>query len=127
MKQLNNYTYVAIFLNPFNRHTQIYPVNGMVINRYYDRTGKFKVVSNLGKSRYNEKVIHYIETSGGLMTITQIAGFLPRVLVFDDELRQVEAGEYLGMMKFGSRVDMLIPNCKLNLTLGDKVCIGEFV
>lgn len=125
-KQAENYTYVAIFLNVFNRHTQIYPVNGLVVDRYYDKTGKFKIVSNLDKSRDNEKVIHWIETKWGMVELTQIAGLLHRMIVFEEEINlSVRAGEYLGMMKFGSRVDMLIPNCWLDIEIGDQVDIGE--
>jgi len=106
-----NYLYIAIFLSPMNRHTQIYPVNGTVIKRQYDHTGKFEIVMDLNKSRHNEKKMHYISMKNGtLIKITQIAGFLPRMITSSEETpMNVVAGDYLGMMKFGSRVDMLIP------------------
>ncbi len=105
------YLYIAIFLTPFNRHTQIYPVNGTVVKRQYDHTGQFEIVMDINKSKYNEKNMHYIIMKNGtLIKMTQIAGFLPRMITSSEEVpMSVTAGEYLGMMKFGSRVDMLIP------------------
>mgnify|MGYP003327448227 CR=1 FL=1 len=49
-----DYVYIAIFLSPINKHTQIYPVNGIVIKRQYDHTGQFEIVMDLDKSKYNE-------------------------------------------------------------------------
>jgi phosphatidylserine decarboxylase len=130
------YYYIAIFLSPFNRHTQIYPMNGTVISRRYDNTGEFNVVMYLGKSANNEKKTHYMLTNNGVvMSFTQIAGFLPRVISSDNRVgHRVSAGEYLGIIKFGSRVDVLIPDTdihgnelKLSVLEGDEVCIGDII
>lgn len=106
-----NYLYIAVFLSPFNRHTQIYPVNGTVIKRQYDHSGHFEIVMDLDKSKYNEKNMHYIIMKNKtLIKMTQIAGFLPRMITSSNITPlDVNAGDYLGMMKFGSRVDMLLP------------------
>ena len=82
-----NYAYVSIFLSPFNKHTQIYPVNGEVIGRQYDHTGKFEIVMDLNKSKYNEKKMHYISMKNGtVIKLTQIAGFLPRMITSSESV-----------------------------------------
>lgn len=131
----HGFYYIAIFLSPFNRHTQIYPVNGSVIRRQYDSTGKFKIVMNVDKSRNNEKNIHYIKmTDGTIIKLTQIAGFLPRMITSSEDLETYQAGDYLGMIKFGSRVDLLLPDTSasgkkliLDVDVGDKLDIGDYI
>lgn len=107
----HDYYYIPIFLSVFNKHTQIYPVNGTVINRKYDHTGKFKIVMYLDKSADNEKKIHHIVMkSGAAISMTQLAGLLPRMITSSDKVPMVvNAGDHLGMIKFGSRVDLLLP------------------
>jgi len=130
------YYYIAIFMSPFNVHYQIYPVNGKVIKREYDRTGQFNVVMNLGKSRNNEKKRHYIRMkNNNTLLLTQIAGFLPRVITSSDqENLNVKAGDYLGMIKFGSRIDMIIPKkaedgsiLKLNVNVSDNIKVSDYL
>lgn len=131
IKYNNNHIYVSIFMSIFNNHTQIYPVNGTVINRIYDRTGKFNIVVNQEKSRYNEKKIHnIIMKNKKLITITQIAGFLPRCITSSDIVSEkVRAGQYLGMIKFGSRIDIIFPGniSKLKLKVNDTINIGDSI
>jgi phosphatidylserine decarboxylase len=130
------HTYISIFLSPLNRHTQIYPVNGVVIKREYDLTGRFNIVMNINKSRKNEKKIHYITmVDGTIIKVTQLAGLLPRMIVSDDTVpMNVYAGQYMGMMKFGSRVDMLVPTTNisgkkllLNIKEEQNIKIGELL
>lgn len=128
----DGYLHISIFLSPFNQHTQIYPVNGTVIHRVYDETGQFNLAITAEKSHDNEKKIHTIRmTNGKLMQVTQIAGFLPRRIVSSDRIPQtVRAGEDLGMIKFGSRVDILTPCDKSVHVLvkrGDQVNIGQIL
>ena len=135
-QKMQTHTYISIFLSPLNRHTQIYPVNGIVIKREYDLTGRFNIVMNINKSRKNEKKIHYITmTDGTIIKVTQLAGLLPRMIVSDDTVpMNVYAGQYMGMMKFGSRVDMLVPNANisgkkllLNIKEEQNIKIGELL
>lgn len=142
MKKIDSHLYISIFLSPFNIHTQIYPANGTVIKRYYDHTGRFDIVTDADKCRDNEKYIHFIKLkNNSLLKITQIAGFLPRRISASAKVPEdVQAGEYLGMIKFGSRVDLLFPmqsphgqKFKLakNITVGARIypsdLIGQFV
>lgn len=132
IKLLNKHLYVSIFLSPFNKHTQIYPVNGTVVHRVYDETGKFGLATTIDKCRNNEKKIHTIQMcSGKLMRVTQIAGFLPRRISSSDDINvDVKAGEYLGIIKFGSRVDILVPvtdTFKLHVVRNQTVNIGDVI
>jgi phosphatidylserine decarboxylase len=104
-----DYYVISIFLSVLNRHTQVYPVNGKVTQTVYDRTGKFNIVKDMYKSRFNEKVIHSIQSNlGADITVNQIAGFLPRSISYSNQTN-VLAGEYLGIIRFGSRVDLILP------------------
>ena len=129
--QKGEYVHISIFLSIFNRHTQIYPVNGEVINRVYDRTGKFNIAVTMDKSRYNEKKIHTIKMkNGNIITVTQIAGFLPRAINSSDLIPQkIKAGEYLGIIKFGSRVDLLFPGNidNIKVKLNDNIKLGDVI
>lgn len=129
------YIYITVFLSVFNRHTQVYPVNGRVVMRHYDRTGKFDNVINQEKSRFNEKKIHVIQMMDGTPVVfTQIAGMLPRMIESADDLCEVDAGDYLGIIKFGSRCDLLIPaisesgkKLRVCKNIGDNVNLGELL
>lgn len=126
----SNKTYIAIFMSPFNRHSQVYPVNGRIDDIIYDNTGKFDLVMNLDKSIWNEKKMHKIITNNGdIVNVYQIAGFLPRVITSNNMPGdRVKAGEYLGMIKFGSRIDLLIDGyIQLYVKEGDKVSIGDVI
>ena len=82
-----NIQHISIFLSPANIHTQYYPVSGHVTSQTYDRTGKFDIVTDAAKSRDNEKVITHITfgTKNKQITVTQIAGFLPRMISYNPD------------------------------------------
>ena len=127
----NNRILVSVFLSVFNNHTQIYPVNGKVIKRSYDDTGQFDIVIDRYKSRDNEKKIHTIKMkNNNIVKVVQIAGFLPRRIASSDVVPlDVEAGDYLGMIKFGSRVDLIFPGDinKILVTLHNNIKIGDII
>jgi phosphatidylserine decarboxylase len=137
MKKVKNYQYISVFLSPFNIHTQVYPVNGTVVKRHYDHSGKFDIVTDAYKSRDNEKKIHYImNKKNALIKLTQIAGFLPRRISSSDKINEkVQAGSYLGMIKFGSRVDLLFPlttpthkfSLKSKWKVGERIHCSELI
>ena len=131
MSLSNNRVFVSIFLSVFNNHTQMYPVNGTVIKRVYDDTGQFNIVIDGYKSRNNEKKIHTIRmNNNNIVEVIQIAGFLPRRIASSDVVPlDVKAGEYLGMIKFGSRVDLIFLGDinKLLVTLNDNIKLGDII
>jgi phosphatidylserine decarboxylase len=132
LKISDHICYISIFLSPINIHTQVYPVNGTVVKRIYDQTGQFELATDVDKCRDNEKKIHYILTPNlKLLKMTQIAGFLPRRITSSDKVpEEVQAGEYMGMIKFGSRVDLMFPidnNFQLHIKKGQHVTIGNII
>ena len=131
LEQKHDKVIVSIYLNLLNNHTQIYPVNGVVVNRIYDNSGKFDLVNNRTKSRFNEKKIHTIEMDNNkILVVTQIAGFFARRISSSKTVPQkVMAGEYLGIIKFGSRVDLEF-ECdisKIMIKADQKINIGDII
>jgi len=122
---------ISIYINFFNNHTQIYPVNGLLLKKIYDNTGKFELANNVRKSRFNEKKIHTIKMkNGGEVKVTQIAGFFPRRIVSaKKENEKVMAGEYLGIIKFGSRVDLEFDGdiSKILIKENQQINIGDMI
>lgn len=131
LEQKDNKINISIYLNILNNHTQIYPVNGVLLKTIYDKTGKFELANDIRKSRFNEKKIHTIKMeNGGEVKITQIAGFFPRRIVSTKKVNEkVMAGEYLGMIKFGSRVDLEFEGdiSKVMIKEGQMVNIGDMI
>jgi len=102
-----NRVLITIFLSPFNVHAQYFPCDGKVIQQIYDNTGKFEIASDAYKSDDNEKMITTMESNKSIIKITQIAGILVRRISTPDYVdSQVYQGDYLGFIKFGSRVDI---------------------
>ena len=142
MEILDNSTHyhIAIFLSPMDIHVQYFPCEAVISDIIYDKTGKFKLAYNVNKSRYNEKCIHKLATKFGDIDVYQIAGFLVRRIDYYKNINdKVEAGEKLGIIHFGSRVDITLPKIAtdgsvlyLNIKKGDKMMggrsiIGEYI
>jgi len=102
--------FVSIFLNPFDIHYQYYPVSGIIKDIKYDHTGNFALAYELNKSNENEKSITTLVNKNGEFKIYQIAGYLVRRIDnYGYVNKVVESGEMLGIIHFGSRVDIIIP------------------
>jgi len=131
LEQKDNKINISIYLNILNNHTQIYPVNGVLLKTIYDKTGKFELANNIRKSRFNEKKIHTIQMKNGRQVeVIQIAGFFPRRIVSRKEVNEkVMAGEYLGIIKFGSRVDLEFEGdiSKILIKKGQQINIGDMI
>lgn len=127
----NDKIYIAIFLGLFDVHQQYIPCNGKIIKQILDYNGQFALAYDLNKSIKNEKSINFIETKHGLVKVTQISGFLARTIVTDDLLdKAVNAGTRFGMIKFGSRVDLEIPNAdkfELQVKINEKMTGGKTI
>lgn len=115
----DGYYYIPIFISLLDKHTQVYPAYCTVINRVYDMSGEFNLAIDLNKSKNNEKKIHTMHMyDGTVISLTQVAGLIPRVITSASEIGNYNIGDYLGMIKFGSRVDLLLPKKSANdLTL----------
>lgn len=106
-----NQLFVAVFLSPLDIHYQYMPIRGTIRDIKHDDQGVYHLAFDMEKSKDNEKMIYTIDTANGPLILYQIAGFLVRRIVTDLSVGNTyETGEQLGMIKFGSRVDLLIPN-----------------
>ena len=100
---------ISIFLSIWNVHIQRAPVAGRVGNVVY-RPGKFYAAFRSAASIENEQNIIYIHTPQGPLVFKQIAGAIARrVLCWKREGETVALGERVGMIRFGSRVDIWLP------------------
>jgi phosphatidylserine decarboxylase len=109
--------HIIIFLSVFDIHYQYYPIKGYVIDQIHDMTGKYELAYELNKSSDNEKIITTINTKHGNIKVIQIAGkFVRRIVTTLQKINEyVLPGQELGMIKFGSRVDIIIPNNNVKL------------
>jgi phosphatidylserine decarboxylase len=120
-------TRISIFLNVFDVHVNRSPVEGRIVDVQY-RKGAFLVASKEVASVENEQNVVTVETSDGIRIVyKQIAGLIARRIVFDKQAGEhVAIGERIGLMKFGSRMDVLLgPEWKILVEPGQRVVAGE--
>lgn len=119
---------VSIFLSPLNVHVNRFPISGTV-RHYKYIPGRYLVAFDEKSSDANERTHIGIENGRVKILFKQIAGFIARRIVADIRLDMVAvAGERFGMIKFGSRVDVLMPaSCELKVKLNDTVVGGETI
>jgi phosphatidylserine decarboxylase len=100
---------ISIFMNVFNCHVNRYPTNGIVRYRHYN-PGKFGHAGAEKSSLDNEQATIGLETRRGKLLVRQIAGLIARRIVTDPPVGAiVQQGDRLGMIRFGSRVDLFLP------------------
>ena len=121
------YTRVSIFMNVFNCHVNRTPTNGKIEEIYY-KPGKFLNASLDKASEENERNFYKIKTNKNNeeIIIVQIAGLIARRIVCETEQGQeLKQGDRIGMIRFGSRVDLYFKNKKVLVKLGQNVIAGE--
>ena len=121
------YTKVSIFMNVFNCHVNRIPTSGSIEEIYY-KPGKFLNASLDKASEENERNFFKITSKkdNEEIIIVQIAGLIARRIVCDVEQGQeLKQGDRIGMIRFGSRVDMYFKNKKVLAKLGQNVIAGE--
>lgn len=119
---------ISIFLSPLDVHVNRIPISGTV--RYFRYVkGDYLVAYHEKASEKNERAIIGIENGKFKVLMRQVAGFIARRIVCDLRVEdKVKAGERFGMIKFGSRVDILVPvEAQLKVQLDDRVVGGETV
>ncbi|ASU84422.1 phosphatidylserine decarboxylase family protein [Nocardiopsis gilva YIM 90087] len=118
-------TRIAVFMNPLNVHVNRAPLAG-VIKRVEHRPGGFRPAFDKDSER-NERLIWTFETEIGEITVVQIAGAMVRRIVpYFTEGQKVEQGERIGLIRFGSRVDVYLPaGISPSVAIGQKVRAGE--
>ena len=121
------YTRVSVFMNVFNCHVNRLPTTGKIEEIYY-KPGKFLNASLDKASEENERNFFKVKTTkdNEEIIIVQIAGLIARRIVCDVEQGQdLKQGDRIGMIRFGSRVDLYFKNKKVLAKLGQNVVAGE--
>ena len=117
---------VSIFLNIFDVHVNRAPIGGTIRNVEY-RKGQFLVASKEKASGENEQNIVTVQGEGTCVVFKQIAGLIARRIVFDKKPGdRVATGERVGLIKFGSRVDVIFgPEWEIVVRPGMRVAAGS--
>lgn len=113
---------VSIFMSPANVHVNRNPITGGVTYSQYHK-GKYLVAWNPKSSTENERHSVVLKKDGKEVLVKQIAGAVAkRIINYLEVGQKVKQGEEMGFIKFGSRVDLLLPiGTKLNVSLNDIV------
>jgi phosphatidylserine decarboxylase len=121
-------TRVSIFMNVFDVHVNRYPTDGQVAYRHYN-AGKFGHAGAEKSSLDNEQSSVGLDTPKGKVLVRQIAGLVARRIVTDHAVgEQVGQGERMGMIRFGSRVDLFVPaGARVLVRVGDRTRAGVTV
>lgn len=119
---------ISIFLSVFDVHVNRSPIAGVIRDVRYQR-GQFRNAMGAASAQHNEQNIVTVEGEGQTVVFKQIAGLLARRIVFTGKVGDVvERGQRIGMIKFGSRVDVLLPQtADLRVRIGDRVKGGSSV
>jgi phosphatidylserine decarboxylase len=119
---------ISIFLSVFDVHVNRSPIAGIVREVRYQR-GKFLNAMNQASAEQNEQNIVCVEGDGQVVVFKQIAGLLARRIVFHPKVGdRLERGQRVGLIKFGSRVDVLLDAAAaLQVKVGDRVRGGASV
>src|SRR5215471_10023549 len=124
----DNQLRLSIFLSVFNVHVNRVPVGGVIRDIRYQR-GKFLDARSRDCADLNEQNIVTVEGQGQRVVFKQIAGLLARRIVFHPKVGDhVERGQRIGLIKFGSRCDVVIDSsARPNVKVGDRVKGGASV
>jgi phosphatidylserine decarboxylase len=119
---------ISIFLNVFNVHVNRSPIAGSLTRVRYQK-GKYLNAMNPASADRNEQNAVTVKGDGYEVTFKQIAGLLARRIVFNlSQGDTVERGQRVGLIKFVSRVDVLLPaEATIKIKVGDKVKGGSSV
>jgi phosphatidylserine decarboxylase len=119
---------ISIFMNVFDCHVNRYPTDGTVAYRHYN-AGQFGHAGTDKASLVNEQSSIGLMTAHGKLLVRQIAGLVARRIVTDHPVgTMVHQGERLGMIRFGSRVDVFLPpDTPVRVKVGDTTRVGQTV
>ncbi len=122
-------TRISIFLNIFDVHVNRTPISGIVTDFVYQK-GKFLVASLEAASTDNEQTIITVRAQDGTQVVfKQIAGLIARRIIFSKKQGDfVQAGERIGLIKFGSRMDVILgPEWRIEVKPGMRVSAGSSI
>jgi len=121
-------THISIFLNIFDVHVNRSPIAGVITGVKY-RAGEFRNAMGATSAELNEQNAVTVEGDAGTVVFKQIAGLLARRIVFTKKIGDhLARGERVGLIKFGSRVDVIFAaDAEMKVRVGDKVKGGSSV
>jgi len=119
---------ISIFLSVFDVHVNRSPIAGVLSSVHYQK-GEYLNAMNPASADRNEQNIVTVRGEGFEVTFKQIAGLLARRIVFKPRQgERVERGQRVGLIKFGSRVDVIVPGeAELRVKIGQRVMGGASV
>lgn len=119
---------ISIFLNVFDVHVNRSPISGTITGISYQK-GKFGNAMSAGSSDNNEQNVITVQGDGQTVIFKQIAGLLARRIVFNPRTGdRIERGQRVGLIKFGSRVDVVLDeNVDVQVKVGDHVAGGSSI
>ena len=119
---------LSIFMNVFSVHVNRYPLDGTVKYVHYNK-GRFLNAAAEKSSLENEQSSVGIESGSYRILVRQIAGLIARRIVTYSQMgQQVKQGDRMGMIRFGSRVDVFLPvDARLRVQLGTLTTAGTTV
>jgi len=117
---------VSIFMSVFDVHVNRAPITGKIIHYKYNPGKKLAAMVEKSSTDNEQNLIVMQDQRGATLAFKQIAGLLARRIVFDKkEGDQVGRGERVGMIKFGSRVDIFFPaDAVIHVQMREKVKVG---
>jgi phosphatidylserine decarboxylase len=121
-------TRISIFLNVFDVHVNRSPIAGVIKDVTY-KPGKFGNAMSPASAEHNEQSVVTLEGEGMTVVLKQIAGLLARRIVFTPRAGDtLTRGQRVGMIKFGSRTDVILPGpAQLTVKPGDRVKGGSSI
>ena len=121
-------TRISIFMNVFDVHVNRYPVSGVVKYVHYNK-GKFINAAHEKASLDNEQMSVGIESGSHRVLVRQIAGLIARRIVNYARVGEHAAqGQRMGIIRFGSRVDVFVPRCaSVRVRIGDVQSAGRSI
>lgn len=113
---------ISIFMSPFNVHVNRIPTSGEVTYLKY-HPGKYLVAMSPKSSTDNERMTTIVESPKGKILLKQIAGAVARRIVnYLEKGQKVQQGQEMGFIKFGSRVDVILPiHAQVEVKMGEVV------
>lgn len=127
LEQKENHIFLSVFLSVLDVHVTRAPIEGVITKGEYQE-GRFRVAYDERASVENEQLVITIAGEHEL-TFSLIAGIVARRIRFWKEKgQQVSKGDRIGLIRFGSRVDVMLPlNCQCTVKIGDRVMAGSSV
>lgn len=119
---------ISVFLSILNVHVNRIPLSGTVRFRRHVR-GSYRLAHKDAASLDNEQMVLGVESDAGRIVVKQIVGFIARRIVCHvQEGDSVQAGQKFGLIRFGSRVDVILPHhATVTAKIGDRVKGGETI